>query len=189
MDRGLNLGLRFGSVGLGCLVSLCICLCGAGFAVFAIGDFQDYQDSANWKTASGEVLSSEIEESTSTDSNGTTSTTYRAAISYRYFVNDTEFTGDRVRFGDDIYSGSRSSAQETADKYSVGTQIDVLYDPDDPSNSVVERDLTGGLQAFLAIGGGFMLCAVVMFIGLVFVMPFLISRFQKKEVDETFQEV
>jgi hypothetical protein len=183
MERSLNLGLRFGSVSLGLVVAGCICLCGLCVGAIVIGDFQDYRDSATWKKTQGEVLSAQVQESTNTDTDGRTSTTYRPFITYRYFVGDQEYLGDRLRFGGSIYTSDRSGAENTVRQYTPGTVIDVYYDPDNPEDAVVERDLSSGLVAFLAVAGVFLLCAVIVFVLLVFVAPFVLSRFTKSEPD------
>ena len=52
--------------------------------------------------------------------------------------------------------GSLSDAEAIGDKYDTGTSVTVRYDPDDPSESVLEPRVPG-LAIVFAFAGGIML--------------------------------
>lgn len=85
---------------------------------------------ANWPRARGKIESSEIR---------LTSFKYRyymPAVSYRYAVAGTDFVGDAIeatRFG-----YSKADAREIAERYPVGAEVDVRYDPRRPQSSMLE---------------------------------------------------
>jgi len=120
---------------------------GVVFTLIAQGDLRDYISSNGWGTADGEVISSQVV--ASTDSEG--DTTYRPEVIYFYYVGDDRVTGNRLYFGDSI-SESGGGAQNKVDEYPPGRAIKVRYDPDNPTDSVVERRLSVALIVFSAIG-------------------------------------
>lgn len=132
-------------------------LIGIIFVGVSWGDISDYLDSQNWVESRGGVYNNDIEVSYDSEDN---SETYRARIYYFYMVGDERYEGDRVKFGDDIYTGSRSAAQNVLDKYPIEAQITVYYNPDQPENVVIERSVTNAMMVFAGIGallalGGF----------------------------------
>ena len=134
--------------GCGCFVlPLFTCIFGAVFTLIAQGDMRDYLGSRSWVTADGEVVSSRL--ISSTDSDG--DTTHRPQVDYFFYVGDERWTGNRLYFGDDI-SSSGGGAQKKVDEYPPGRAIKVSYDPDDPTESVVERRVSTALIIFSAIG-------------------------------------
>ena len=160
--------LRCGALTGGLFMSACFCMFAVIFGALIAGDFQDYLASGNWNTASGEVISSTLQ--SSTDSEG--DTTYRAYVTYFYFAGDERLENDRVSFGDSIYTGSRDSAQETLDKYSPGTSIEVYYDPNNPLDAVIERNLASTMYIF----GGVACLGVFISIGALLFAIFRMAR-------------
>ncbi len=138
---------------------------GIVFVGLSLGDLQDYFNSDDWAVSDGVVTYSEVIRSTDSDGD----TTYRADVGYRFLVNEQEYTGDRVRFGGDIATSGRGGAQDTVSKYPVGREIKVLYNPDDPTENVLEREVTTSLWIFFGLGA-VLLCAAfpVLGFGIVF---------------------
>ncbi|MFP4321617.1 MAG: DUF3592 domain-containing protein [Anaerolineales bacterium] len=142
-------------------------LCGGifGFAImFGIGgifvavslpDFEDYFTSDTWEKTSGVVTVSEVVESADSDGD----TTYRADVQYRFLVNEQEYFGDRVRFGGNISTSNSSNARQTVAEYPVGREIQVIYDPNDPHQNVLEREVAMELWLFGGIGAALMCLA------------------------------
>ena len=132
----------------GCLIAPFVtCILGVVFTVLAQGDLRDYFRSGGWATAEGEVISSRVIESTSDDGGST----YRPEVTYFFFAGDHRIVGNRLYFGDTISTGG-GGAQEKVDEYPPGRAIKVRYDPNAPSESVVERRLSIGLIAFGVVG-------------------------------------
>lgn len=81
------------------------------------------------------------------------SVTYGASVQYSYVAARQPFTGTRVTFGD--YSASNPShAAAILGRYPKGREVTVYYDPEDPSYSVLERNI-GGNWILLTVGGLF----------------------------------
>jgi hypothetical protein len=138
----------FGTGACGCLIVPFITCCfGVVFTLVAQGDLRDYVNSNGWGTAEGEVISSRV--IVSTDSEG--DDTYRPEVNYFYYVGDDRYTGNRLYFGNSI-SSSGGGAQDKVDEYPPGRAINVRYDSDNPSDSVVERRLSVPLIIFSVIG-------------------------------------
>lgn len=87
-------------------------------------------EAAEWPQASATVIRAKAIESYSQERRHTI-----YDFRYRYRVGDREFTNSRYSFR--FASGDQRSAVK---KYSAGAEITVYYDPDDPSQSVVDRD-------------------------------------------------
>jgi hypothetical protein len=100
--------------------------------------------SRKWPECSGTVMTSALEETHDSEGN-----MYRAAISYRYVVGGDEFVGKRVRFCDSFMLSWSSPAARIVQAYSAGTAVAVRYDPDDPSESVLEP----GFNSFIFSSG------------------------------------
>jgi hypothetical protein len=77
--------------------------------------------------------------------------TFKAKIEYQYQVNGRGYRASRVKFVDTTGS-SESAAQSVASKYPVNSAQKVYYNPDDPSNSVLEPGASAGSVVMLAMG-------------------------------------
>lgn len=119
--------------------------------------------SRSWPATEGRIVRSTLEESRKDGK-----THYSADIGYEYQLDGRTLTGSRVWIGD-AYSSSPGNEFRTAVKrYPVGRQVQVHYDPQDPTESVLEPGPTwSGSLLFLiglgvlAIGGLLLLSAVV----------------------------
>jgi hypothetical protein len=107
------------------------------------------QKSRSWPTVSGTILQSSLEVHHQTDDDGSTSTTYGVMVSYQYSVSGQEFVGNRRTFSN-VRTGSRRRAEALLARYPQGGQVDVFYDPQDPSTCVLETGVSGGTYALLA---------------------------------------
>ena len=65
----------------------------------------------------------------------------RINISYDYSVADKHYQNDRANFGLISLDGNTSNAQQVANRYPIGTLVDVYYKESDPANSVLENKL------------------------------------------------
>ena len=98
--------------------------------------------SENWDKGTATITSSEIEktESRSKDAQGftQTSTSYSVRVKYSYTVEGSNYEGNTVGFGT-MSHNERSDAQEELKFYPKGKTIDVYYDPENPSDSVLNK--------------------------------------------------
>ena len=84
---------------------------------------------------------------------------FTARISYEYTIDDRQFNGDRVSFGD--YSGSATHAKEIVARYPLGKQVVVHFDPNSPAAAVLEPGLA--TMSFVITGAGLLLVAIGVF--------------------------
>jgi hypothetical protein len=127
----------------------------AGLATLYFG-YQRYQESKaseTWPVASGTVVSSEVTRYRDGDD-----ILYRADVAYEYVVNETNYTGDKIALSEMNVNKSRpESAQKIADRYPVGQQVEVHYDPADPGKAVLETGVKIGVWGLLGVGAFFLL--------------------------------
>jgi hypothetical protein len=93
-----------------------------------------------WPAVTGVVISSNT--STSGGATGpsqTANTYYSANIIYKYQVGKRTFKNDRIHAGGSFFSSIPSKANELVARYYKGVEVDVYYNPDDPSKSCLEK--------------------------------------------------
>ena len=83
------------------------------------------------------IISKKINSVTST-SNGRSETTYCPIINYRYYVNDQEYTNNKVFPLD--YSSSRKWANQVLNRFAVNQTYQGWTDPDDPTKAYLIRE-------------------------------------------------
>jgi hypothetical protein len=111
---------------------------------------QKAKTSQGWPTAQGTVLSVEIKEHSSIDEEDhPSSVTYEPVVQYQYTVSGQQYNNKRIAFG--ATSFDRSTAQKKASQYAVGMAVTVHYDPNKPSESVLETS-AGGSTVFMVVG-------------------------------------
>lgn len=88
--------------------------------------------SASWPTTEGSVIVSELERRRKKKS-----TTYEAAVVFKYEVAGEELEGDKIWFGQ-YSSSNRSEMQALLRQYPVGKKVTVYYSPDEPSAAVLQ---------------------------------------------------
>jgi len=78
---------------------------------------------------------------------------------YKYTVNGTEYTSDRITF----FALSDGNINNISDNYRAGSPCKVFYDPADPKNSVLMRGWSSGM---LVLGIVFFIVPLGFFVGL-----------------------
>ncbi|MBI2122008.1 MAG: DUF3592 domain-containing protein [Candidatus Sungbacteria bacterium] len=137
------------SPGKAALVLLGIGILGAGLTTFlGIPMLMNATASQSWPAVEGVIKISEFTTNRDRDDGGVT---YGASIVYDYTVKGTVYSGSNVHFGQ--YSTSDPSyGRGLVNRYPVGEQINVYYDPNDPSISVLEPG--AGWSSFMVVGIG-----------------------------------
>ncbi len=64
-------------------------------------------------------------------------------VRFRYSVNGQEFAGNRLHFLNLRDVSRPAKAQRTLARYPVGQRVEVIYNPNDPSDSALDRTLNG----------------------------------------------
>ncbi len=131
-----------------------------GFVIFSLSMIPVLKSrlSKSWNTVTGKVIKSEIYTSRDSDANAT----YRADIAFEYIVDGSKYLSDRLYYGVKIMSSDNwINSKKSVDKYPVGKEIIVYYDPDKPNDSVIEPGIHFGL------GGVFIFSICLIILGLV----------------------
>lgn len=92
--------------------------------------------SQNWLMTNGKVIKSRVEVS------GGDYTSVTPRVIYEYEVGGHTYRGEQIRAGDKflrIQTGGSRSAYDTVDRYTEGTSVTVFYNPQNPSEAVLER--------------------------------------------------
>jgi hypothetical protein len=115
--------------------------------------------SRRWPTVPAVVQADEVEQRQSSFF-----VFYKLALHYRYEVGGTSYEGDRVQFGPARVT-ARELIETLAAKYPPGAQVDIHYDPNDPSTAVLETSdemaQQNGWRIGFFLAGPFLLSGVV----------------------------
>ncbi len=87
--------------------------------------------------------------------------TYTPRIEYEYAIGGTSYHGTLLKHGA-IGCSSRERAEKVLVPYPVGSEIVVLFDPRQPSTSVLLPGMALGNLAIAAGGLAFLLCAALL---------------------------
>lgn len=97
------------------------------------------EQASNWPSTTGTVTFSTVEWRRSSDNNG--SSAY-PVIQYTYQVMGQLLQGRKIAPGPEV---GGSGANKVVARYPAGTQVTVYYDPNNPSDAVLER----GMPAYI----------------------------------------
>ena len=134
---------------------------GAGLSYFIWSAIEGWT-AMRWPTALGEVTSSVVERVPG----GKLGPNYEPRLSYWYSVGGVRYTGDRVRFGDNVVSFEATARHRLA-PYQTGTSIQVHYDPENPSRSVLSPGVNLRNYAYMVFMGGLFLVGLAALAGIV----------------------
>jgi hypothetical protein len=90
-----------------------------------------------WPETTGRVVATRIEVDNSTDSDGDTSTSYDAIVSYEYAVAGRTYRSDRLYLNETPLFSDEGDARAFLAEYPVGTPVEVYYDPASPGDAAV----------------------------------------------------
>ena len=153
---GFTSGLLFLAIGVGAIV-------GGMYLVKVAGA------SKSWPSAPGVITESIVENASSRSSD---EVSYIAKISYRYTVNDVEHWSSGVSFAD-LQSSSPGFVQKTVDRYPVGKEVVVFYNPEEPDKAVLESGVPWAIWFVPSIG---VLLSCAGFSGIVKKLRFRLKR-------------
>lgn len=139
------------------MVILIFLVVGLGLSYWGWSVLQKARASASWPNVSGQITSSSV--SHSTDSEGADS--YTPSVAYRYTVNDQQYSGYQIKFGETSYS-SESKAELVVARYPAGATVPIYYNPSDPDTAVLEPGVTSGSYIILAIGACFVILPLIL---------------------------
>jgi hypothetical protein len=110
---------------------------------------------AKWVEGRARITKSEVTPERHRFQGEATTVTNKASVKYEFSVGSTLYRGDRISIGE----RPSENVGATMKRYPVGAEVPVFYDPDEPVDSVLERDppvsfgcLWSGAAITLAVG-------------------------------------
>jgi len=131
---------------------------GIGMLVKLAKHYGKLQQSKNWLSTNGKIISSDLDAQISTDDDGYQTTTYLAKVFFTYEVNGNSYESDRVNFDYGMRTSNVRKPQSVVEQYPTGSDVTVYYDPENPQQSVLEKRVNGTFTTilvsavFIAIG-------------------------------------
>ncbi|MCF8721342.1 DUF3592 domain-containing protein [Nitrospina gracilis] len=148
-------------------MGLMFAVVGLGAVVYAWRVGKKAEAARFWPTTQGKVQRSSLK----LESGGgyqSNNSTYRADVRYRYRVGGRSYTSNKILIGGQLQMAFRNRAEEHCRRYPVGTEVEVLYNPDNPQEACLEaREETSGFLKL--VGGGFAVFGLLLYLGL---LPF-----------------
>lgn len=138
-----------------CLLFISI---GVGMLIKLVQQFGKLQQSKHWISTSGKITSSDLDAQVTTEDDGYQTTTYLAKVNFTYEANGNTYESDRVNIDYGMRTSNIRKQQSVVEQYPVGSNVTVYYDPEDPSQSVLEKKVNGAFTTilvsavFIAIG-------------------------------------
>ena len=140
--------------------------------------------SENWDKGTATITSSEIEktESRSKDAQGftRTSTSFSVRVTYAFTVEGSNYEGNTVGFGT-MSHNERSDAQEELKSYPKGKTIEVYYDPENPSDSVLKKGVFWPMYIMISI-------MIIILIGSIWA-SFALPKYLKRRATDAFAKL
>lgn len=130
---------------------LALLVLGIYLVVFSLRSKKKAEESQNWPGTSGTVTLAEVKRSVNRDEDGNESYAYYPSVEYTYPVGGQTLSGKRLAFGGMVAQKNPASVQKNLERYPVGGQVTVYYNPEKPSEAVLERQ-AGGLKWGLIVG-------------------------------------
>ena len=159
LQMGTAGGLGGMSIGVGMFAAIFMLI---GTPMLLSGGLNYYRASASvdWPKAKGQIVYGNLDSSTreteDEDGNKETSTTHGPAIAYRYEVNGRKYFSNVRRFGQ-LAGADEDWAAEILERYPLGKDIDVSYNPSRPSVAAIETGVTSELYWLPGAGAAFFL--------------------------------
>ncbi len=119
--------------------------------------------SVSWAKAPGTIVQSQLKESVGGDDRAD----WRVFLNCRFFVDRHQIDGSRFTSTGEYYSATESEARQFQAAHRVGDSVDVFYNPDDPTNAVLQPGLDYRHWTLLSIIVVLLALGFAMLIGLV----------------------
>lgn len=128
-------------IGLICGEIILLITLAAGVALIYLGirNRKKAEAGRNWPSTQGTVTVSKVLENSSTNNDGHTTFNYSPGIEYRYTVAGLFFTGNKISPGSETSYGEPALVTPILEKYPAGAPVSVYYNPENPSEAVLER--------------------------------------------------
>lgn len=97
------------------------------------------ENSLSWPRAEGEITQSRITMQNSSTGFNHANKTFKAEVTYKYTVGKRSYRNNRICVGGQLQLSLRGKAEGYCEQYPVGQNVAVYYNPNDPSDSCLER--------------------------------------------------
>lgn len=124
--------------------------------------------SKSWPSVDGVVIESRVETKRSNDRHDGPS--YKAVVVYDYEVNNEAHSSDRIWFGSEVSTSKRGQMRDIVKQYPEGAQTTVYYDPDTPSEAVLQPGAFFTSYFMIIFGSVFAVVGGIMLLVAVFAM-------------------
>jgi hypothetical protein len=113
-----------------------VCM-GVAALVMFFGARRATKIATNWPYVRGKIVSSGTEFYRDTSNHNPVRTFYAPLVEFSYTVNGIEYRSNQIKVGMKV-SGTQDYAEKIAARYPAGSEIDVHYDPKNPTNAALE---------------------------------------------------
>jgi hypothetical protein len=132
------------------LVAVLFSTTGFGLALMSAAILARGYDAQGWSETTGQVVRSNVEVSQKAAGIRRPGRTvfddyYTAKIEYEYVVDGKKYVSDEIVLADGQESFDRSVAEAAVNKYSVGREVTIYYNPNHPDRALIERDFGFGI--------------------------------------------
>lgn len=143
--------MNSGLIGILCsgLFILIFFAAGVAAVIFGIRNRKKAEESAGWPAVEGVITNAWVEESSDTDEEGFTSTTYTPKWEYQYQFSAQSYSSQKISFGGERGYGSRKKAEQELTKYPISSRVQVYYDPQNPEEAVLVQGTKGTLVGII----------------------------------------
>lgn len=126
---------------------------GVGAIIKKIMLGREVAKSLSWPGADGEITKSKITMKDSNSGMNQANKTFKAEITYKYKAGKRSYRNSRICVGGQLQLSLRGKAEDYCEQYPVGQAVTVYYNPDNPSDSCLERrEETSTLLLFIGVG-------------------------------------
>jgi hypothetical protein len=119
---------------------------GLAVLVFFLGVHRYARKAQSWPTVRGKVIRSAVESYydnlSGSEGSGCGVTSYRPVVEYAYQVHGQDYRGNQIKVAMQL-NGRHGYAEKVVARYPAGREIDVHYDPNDPTTSALENPTAG----------------------------------------------
>ncbi len=147
---------------------------GSYFIVRSIRYRKNAKQSLSWPSVSGHVLKFYVFERWSSNVDSM-SIWYEPHIEYEYQVMGTTYTSDRLYIGPNISFLKLRRSQDIINRLTDGVTVKVFYNPDDPSEAVLDHRSSGTFSLIT----GITLAFIGLFLLYIFLFPLAEHLFSK----------
>ena len=138
---------------LGMIAALIFFFIGAIFTFFGFKFIRQQQAAQNWPSVQGMITDTYIKESVNESFDETDDTiTYVPKVVYEYMVDGEVYSSMQLTIGFERSYDRRQKAEEVLTSYPVGVRVNVYYDPANPAEAALNRDLNGFNNVALIVG-------------------------------------